>query len=260
MASPSPPPSSQHRSGLNKQLSSASSLSDDQKKCCDDIIIKLGEANGTNELPSSGSRSGLWAKVFANGWNTNCPNKHPGTIRARRGVESMTMIGTWRVTLPTPTTPSKRKRSSDSNPDRVAGAPAFIKPNINWDDFGISFSVCDAKNASANAKYVALNPGWTLQQARAEAMLHWDENECDRVIDYNMKLAVCWARSRLLTSLRISQGLWEDGQNPGNEITVNTDELVKLVTCADRMREMAILVDESNRIARARPVKKRTLE
>ena len=175
----------------------------------------------------------------------------------------MTMIGTWSTTLPAPSTPSKRKRGGDHiNADRVAGSPAFIKPNINWDDFGISFTVCDAKNASANAKYVALKPGWTWQQARAEAMMHWDENECERVIDYNTKLTVCWARSRLLASIRTSQGIWEETQSMGsrqNEVTVNTDELVRLITCADKMKDMAVLVDESKRIAGARPINKRML-
>lgn len=205
---------------------------------------------------------GLWNLVFANRWNTNCPNKHPGAIHARRGVESMTQVGTWSVNLPMPATPTKRKRDEAAaggiqpNEHRQAGAPAFIKPNMNWDDFGISFSVCDAKSSGANAKYVALTPGWTLQQARAEAMMHWDENECERVIDYNTKLAVCWARSRLLTSLRTSQAGARPAANIQNELTVNMDELVKLVTCADKMKEMAMLIDESNKIAKARPIQK----
>ena len=93
MISPSPPPSSQYWSGSNTELSNKDDLSDDYKKCCDDddlsddykkccddIIIKLGEANGTNQLPNAASRSGLWNQVFTNGWNTNCPNKHPGGI------------------------------------------------------------------------------------------------------------------------------------------------------------------------------------
>jgi len=237
-------------------------LSDDKKKCCDDIIIKLGDANGTKELPDDESRAGLWNSVFANDWNTNCPNKHPGTIRARRGVESMTQVGTWKTNLPTPTTPTKRKRDENTqvNQNRFVGAPAFIKPIMNWDDFGTSFSVCDAKSSAANAKYVNLNLGWTWQQARAEAMVHWDENEYQRVIEYNTRLAVCWARSRLLTSMRAASRTQAGGEGHGyNEITANTDELVLLVTCADKMKDMATLVEESNQIAQSRPIKKRKL-
>jgi len=37
------------------------------------------------------------------------------------------------------------------------------------------------------------------------------------------------------------------------------DELVKLITCADKMKEMAILVDEANRIANSRPITKKKL-
>ena len=177
----------------------------------------------------------------------------------------MTQVGTWNINLPTSATPTKRERDGapaglQTNEHRLAGAPAFIKPNMNRDDFDISFPICDAKSSSANAKYVHLNPGWTWQQARAEAMLHWDESECQRVIDYNTRLAVYWARSRLLRSL------WATPQNrkvgacrSDSEVTINTDELVRLVTCADKMKEMVTLVDESNRIVQARLIEKRRL-
>jgi len=74
-------------------------LADDQKKRCDDIVIKLGDANGIKELPDDESRASFWNSVFANDWDADCPNKHPGTIRTRRGVESMTQVGTWKIAM-----------------------------------------------------------------------------------------------------------------------------------------------------------------
>ncbi|KAK3379636.1 hypothetical protein B0T24DRAFT_590171 [Lasiosphaeria ovina] len=256
-----------HHSGLETQIEGVKDLCSDRNKCSDDIIVKLSDANGTGEVPDAQSRDGLWKRVFSNGWNTNCPNIHPGPIRARRGVESMTQVGTWKVNLPAPSTPSKRKRNENVTPNahRLTGAPAFIKPNMNWDDFGVSFSVCDAKGSGASAKYVALNPGWTLQQARAEAMMHWDEHEVERIIEYNAKLAVCFARSRLLALHRASGSggtTLPQGSRPVgtlNEVAINTDDFVKLVTCADKMKEMATLVNESEKIASARPIKKKKL-
>ncbi|ODA84328.1 hypothetical protein RJ55_02848 [Drechmeria coniospora] len=252
---PSQPPSSQYSSGLAPRLAGVENLSESQKKCCDDLIILSSRANGTREVPSHESRHGLWRRVFSNHWTTDHPNKHPGPIRARRAVDAMTNIGTWRVDLPPSASLGKRKRNDHGrkNEHRKAGAAAFIKPNINWDDFGVSFSVCDANSANANAKYVSLREGWTLQQARAEAMIHWDERECQRVIEHNEDLVVCWARSRLITSLRALQSESHPITIP-DEVTVNTDELVRLVTCADRVKEMATLIDESERIAGSRPI------
>ncbi|KAK4168081.1 hypothetical protein QBC43DRAFT_361741 [Cladorrhinum sp. PSN259] len=259
-------PASQHHSGLATTLRNVSDLTPDQKLMCDGLIIKLGEALGAPAAPTPESRAGLWDLVFEDGWDTNCPITHPGAIRPRRGVESMTQVGTWKVSLPAPTTPSKRRRSGEpvTNPHRQAGAPAFIKPNLNWDDFGVSFTVCDKVNSCANAKYVAWNDGWTLQQARAEAMMHWDRHEIERVTEYNFKLVVCWARGRLLAELYAGNpaGATNGASNrPAGRalVTENTDELVQLVTCADKMKEMAILVDEARRIAEARPVRRRSL-
>lgn len=138
----------------------------------------------------------------------------------------------------------------------MAGAPAYFKPKIN--DSGISFTVCDERGSAASAKYVRLKPGWTLELARAQAMLRWDGYECERVIKYNTELAVCWARSRLLMSLRAFEGVAHLAVTH-DIIAVNTDELVKLVTCTDKMEELAML-DESARIAKARAVRKSTLK
>lgn len=46
------PPASQHHSGLGTEIKNVDKLSEEQKNCCDDMILKLGDANGTNELPN----------------------------------------------------------------------------------------------------------------------------------------------------------------------------------------------------------------
>ena len=126
----------------------------------------------------------------------------------------MLQVGTWSVNLPV-ASPAKRRSSGETvnlNPRRRAGAPAYIKPNLKWDDFGISFIFCDKLSSCANARYINLRPGWTLQQARAEAMTHYDENEEERVREYNFKLVTCWARARPLNVL------YAVGNNAADEV------------------------------------------
>lgn len=84
----------------------------------------------------------------------------------------------------------------------MVGAAAYMKPNLNWDDFGISFLICDVNGSSSNARFVNWNPGWTPFQARVQAMTNWDYHESKRVIDYNTLLIVYWARGRLLLFLQ----------------------------------------------------------
>jgi len=61
---PAIPPNSQYHSGLDVKLTSFEDLTDDQKKRCDDLIIKLGRANLTNDIPDDATRKGLWDRVF----------------------------------------------------------------------------------------------------------------------------------------------------------------------------------------------------
>ncbi|KAK3364384.1 hypothetical protein B0T25DRAFT_598460 [Lasiosphaeria hispida] len=146
-----------HHSGLAAAFRSVGDLILAQNLVCDDLVLKPSKAHETPVLATLESRASLWALVFKNGWDTYCPITHPRATRARRGIKSMTQVGTWRVNLPAPVTPSKRRRSGRPvvNQRREAGAPAFVKPNLNRDDFGILFSVYDKNSSCANAKYVA---------------------------------------------------------------------------------------------------------
>ncbi|KAK4227523.1 hypothetical protein QBC38DRAFT_455198 [Podospora fimiseda] len=149
----------------------------------------------------------------------------------------MTKVGVWNTNLPVsnPVTPSKRKQSTrnasnkpetariQTKTERMTGAVAFMKPNLNWDDFGISFQICDFNGSSANGRFVSWNRDWTPSQARVQAMTNWDFHESKRVIDYNILLTVYWAMVRLLFHLVAEAG-------PGNiampvDITENCTEL-----------------------------------
>ncbi|KAK3363832.1 hypothetical protein B0T25DRAFT_54388 [Lasiosphaeria hispida] len=169
---------------------------------CDDIIGMIGEASKTGEKPNDASRKGLWDAVFARGWHPNCTFREP-VLRPRQATESMIKIGTWSEDLPGPATPTKRKRNDEDaapspKPHRARGADAFLKPNLNWTHFGMSFVVCDVKGSAASDKFVQLAPGMTMAQVYSDCMVNFDEQEAKRVGDYDYDLGVYWVRSRLL--------------------------------------------------------------
>jgi hypothetical protein len=51
-------------------------------------------------------------------------------------------------------------------------APAFLKPNINWDNEDISWMHVDKKGQTVNPKYITLRQGYTTSKARASALIH----------------------------------------------------------------------------------------
>ncbi|KAK5657183.1 hypothetical protein OQA88_3241 [Cercophora sp. LCS_1] len=163
-------PSSQQHSGLAtaRLIAKAGDLTADQELMCDDLIIKL------NEPPLAtleSDRAGLGALVFEKGWGTNRPITQSGALRSRRGVDMSSMTETDR-------------------------RPGVYQAQPHWGGFGIPLSVYDKAGSHASAGDITWNEGWTLQRARAVAMMHWDLYGVERVTEHNFKLVVCWAESR----------------------------------------------------------------
>lgn len=92
--------------------------------------------------------------------------------------------------LPVPTTPSKKRKNAaptletpppNPNTARRAGAPAYLKPNLNWSQFSLTYIVCDENGSAANDQFLRLTDGLTLAQAHSDAIKHFDKHESRRV-------------------------------------------------------------------------------
>ncbi|KAK4188307.1 hypothetical protein QBC35DRAFT_531857 [Podospora australis] len=252
-------PAGQFTAGLETNLSAAAELSEEQRRLCsvtlcDDLIIKVHEAVGIPDPDNvtDAVRNRLWALVFER-WD-NCPINHPGAIRGRSNVESRTQR---RRNSGQAATTSNSSNPPQTKPERMAGAPAFMKPSLNSDDFGISFQVCDSKGASAKERFSWQGATPLLPEINQLTLhlyfhyicvprhqLHWDEAEFKRAKEYNMSLLVYWARSYLVSHLR--------GQDL-NTTESKTDELVKLA-------EMRLLLDDSEAISAERGVIRTMME
>lgn len=254
---------SQHRSDLSNTISSAAQLLPEHKNLCDDLILLISTYNGTGQVANAETRTALWDKVFW-AWDTNCPNPHPGTLPDRRAQESMIHVGSFNANIP-PSTNAKKKASRSgvqpqTPPHRQACAPAYMKPNINMDTCGVSFMMVDSKSATVNPRYVTYKSGWTAQQARAEAVIHWDTNEVRRIGNYNKSLVTYWARSRLLRYLRLhpmqeallNQASQERPVGLDNEGREDHNELHTIRTCASILEECAAVSSQVSAIAHMR--------
>src|SRR5262249_54960896 len=145
---------------------------------------------------------------FAGGWDTNCLNHKPLPLGPRRATETMVQIGTFAKDLPPSHAQRKEVIKNPALPSPIIpahrrhGAPAFVKPNANWDAGTLHWMWVDAKSRGVNPKYIQLRNGLTYHQARAEAVVHWDKKESRRIREWNSDMAVFWARNRLLRYLR----------------------------------------------------------
>lgn len=102
----------------------------------------------------------------------------------------------------------------------------------------------DGRGANARPEFVQYRAGRTPEFTRAASMVHWDFHESKRVCEHNVKLAVYWARHRLLKNIRgypnlVSPGssaktdrerpIFDDSDLPAEYLA----ELVTLRTCMD---------------------------
>ncbi|KAK4444537.1 hypothetical protein QBC34DRAFT_385228 [Podospora aff. communis PSN243] len=144
---------------------------------CDDLINHLNDAHDIPGLTTPAQRAGLWALVFAGGWDTNCMIHHPGPISNLRPTDTILEIGTFKLDLPAS---AGSKRDKDGNvltpAHRRAGAKGHLKPSFSPDDFGITSTICDKNGARANMgmQCLMLRAGWTISQARVCAMGRWE--------------------------------------------------------------------------------------
>ncbi|KAK4165650.1 hypothetical protein QBC43DRAFT_287821 [Cladorrhinum sp. PSN259] len=186
-------------------------------------------------------------------------------------------VGVWNANLPLS---QAKKRAANGSPAEStiplphlrAGAKAFIKPNVNWDFFGVTFLVCDARGAAANAKYnlmlerllyLQLKPGLSLAQARADEAITYDCYELERVQTYNIGLVVAWAKARLVRHLRSKEQenpIALGTPNPAGDRPIGQDsvvenhiEFVEFISCQSKIEEAEILARDCRAITEARP-------
>lgn len=78
--------------------------------------------------------------------------------------------------------------SETSSAWRTEGAPAFIQCVLNKELGEIDFMFKDSKGATFNPAYATLRQGWTMVDAKAEAIRKHDEEAWKRTHNFNCRL------------------------------------------------------------------------
>jgi hypothetical protein len=246
---PLTPDATQNAPVARQIISSFNDMTEEERHLADQIIDVLAERNLSNERANDETRRGFWNAVFRNGWNTNELSIGPGELPDRQFRESALLIGHFSQDLP----PSKgvvRKASKSETPlprapvHRRQFAPAYLKPNINWDSEGIVWMYTDAKGQAANPRFITLKAGFSHQEARVQALIQWDEAECTRIGNWNYLMAVYIARNRL--SGWIAKHPRDGNPQSGVADVIvagNLDELVQIRTAGAMLNSIADMAE-----------------
>lgn len=194
-------------------------IPEEQRTEVDDFIDILGVVKQTGEsVKSPGVRKAFVNRyVFADDWDVTETVGDPQLLIGKRSGRSWNLkCGATKADLPASSSKQAREPTpgfayfTPSNQRRPHGrvsearrhtAPIYLKPSVEMDIDWISFLFVDARHARVAARNVELfeeYQSWT--EVKQEAMKRWDRAEAKYVGDFNMGLAVYWARKRLKRS------------------------------------------------------------
>ena len=150
---------------------------------CDDII-KFSDANGTDEVRTASSRAGLWNRVFANNWNTNCSSKHPGkdsrtpgrrvddtggNVEGQPAGTSQRLLSESATTVPRQPAPRNRGSNCSSSPTLTrmtsASRSQFVTPRVPAPTRSTSPSHSMDLASSGSVRLRGLHPPHPLRRA-----------------------------------------------------------------------------------------------
>lgn len=234
--------STQNTNPLSNVWQSYDDMDEEARLVADDLLGKLAAFNHQQPVFNETVRRNFWDKwVFAFGWDTGCTVHEPGKIRDRTVAEFSLKVGTIMPGMPRSS--GRVKKNQNTPAHRLAGQPVFLRPQLNWDDYGVTFIYSDTRGSAIHSRWVQHLQGYNAMRTRAEAMVRWDLAECKRVTQYNTTMVAFWAQCRLVHWLKDRR---VDAGRPGEEIPLAEDhsKLVELKTCSMIVDKMTALVAE----------------
>ncbi|KAH7185100.1 uncharacterized protein B0J16DRAFT_371951 [Fusarium flagelliforme] len=121
-----------------------------------------------------------------NGWNTTHHVGHPPALAERKFNESRIQVGFLSQDHPLPA--GKTRNGQQVRAARRAGQPVFFGVGLQYEDGTVDWAWRDKNNAGVSPRYVTLANGKTATSIRADAMVHFDMAEYDRIQVYNSRL------------------------------------------------------------------------
>ncbi|KAH7251781.1 hypothetical protein BKA59DRAFT_138108 [Fusarium tricinctum] len=147
--------------------------------------------------PATAIRHQQFFELIFQSWDSGFDfNELPEPIN-KRTQHIAVSIGKFKESLPVTTAKRKHNGSIQPNPNRWAGAPAYLSVHLNSSTWELSTKWRDEEGGFADAEYVELNDGIPMFQAVEKAIRHWDHWELKLVERYNTRLIVSLAQSRI---------------------------------------------------------------
>ncbi|KAL7959060.1 hypothetical protein V8C34DRAFT_281364 [Trichoderma compactum] len=227
---------------LSNVWQSYGDMDEEARLVADDLLGTLAAFNDQQPVFNETVRRNFWDKwVFALGWDTGCTVQEPVKIRDRTVAEFSSKVGTIMPGMPRSSGGVKKNQNTPAH--RLAGQPVFLRPQLNRDDYRVTFIYSDTRGSAIHSRWMQHLPGYNAMQTWAEAMVRWDLAECKRVTQHNTTMVAFWAECKLGHWLKDRQ---VDVGRPSEEVPRAEDhsKLVELKTCSMIVDKMTALVAE----------------
>ncbi|KAF6816967.1 hypothetical protein CSOJ01_02664 [Colletotrichum sojae] len=205
---------------MGTKLSCYDDLTEHEKFSCDRILSRIMQLNRTGQSVDDETRKEFWGIVFCN-WNTGQSMVAP-IQPSRHAAETSVLVGhfardTRRNTRPPNyRVPGSRHRIFTEIPDnRRQGADVFLQVSINLDTQTYRYRWVDSENRTVPREAVKLN-NMTMDKARSLTIAQWDRMEMRVQGNYNVRMAVWYARTQLISHLKQRDDC-ESAANKGEE-------------------------------------------
>lgn len=195
-----------HVERMGTKLSCYDDLTEHEKFSSDRILSRIMQLNRTGQSVDDDARKEFWETVFSD-WDTDRsifaplePNRH--------ATETSVLVGhfirdTRRNTRPPNyRVPGSRHRIYTEIPDnRRQGADVLLQVSINLNTQTYRYRWVDSENRTVPRSAVTLND-MTMDEARARTIVQWDRMEMAVQGNYNVRMAVWYARTQLISHFR----------------------------------------------------------
>ncbi|KAF4965883.1 hypothetical protein FSARC_6353 [Fusarium sarcochroum] len=235
----------------------ASDLTKEEKGALHDLLqvwMEMRPGGRANDHGiSSRLRKDFYDIVF-HLWDSSTEFNPLPTLSDQKLPEIAVSVGTFREDLPLTPRKSKRGQQDQEMKSRRSGALAWLSAYLTADEGGVRRCLHrsddlwrDSTGPAVNSKYVQLNEGLTMEKAIERAVINFDQNDRDMVENYNTRLVVALARSRIY---RFGQAGTHSAPVVPHHLQVN-ERTIKCDSIGDTLEAMAqSLTTISDRIKR----------
>ncbi|RYP14341.1 hypothetical protein DL765_006444 [Monosporascus sp. GIB2] len=164
-------------------------LNEDQKLALLDIW-KQAEAMVKGMTMTDTVKEEFLSAIFDNGWTTKDAEPEPPEIVDRKHKQTSVLAGTFKEDLPI-------KDGAKDSIHRKKGKAAYLKVHVGGAAQSIGWIWTDARGRTVNKAFIELSQ--SEDELQRKVVLLYDKSEKQRILPYNVDVAIYIARHRILS-------------------------------------------------------------